>query len=132
MDIIIYNENDHFTIKAICNRLIIFDNCNTIIIKKHTELKHKLSSCLAGECILIVYINKENDILFLELIKDYCIDIKLIIYIIFQSNDIISRAYALSPRMVISDNNSKELLPDTIEKMIKNLANQNQHRIKPA
>ncbi len=120
LDIIIYDRNDHFTIKAVYNKSMMFSNCNIIRIKEHTELKRKLSLCLAGECILITYINKEKDMTFLELMQEYFIDIKLIIYITFQDNDITSRAYALSPRMVVSNNNCRELLPASVAKIMKN------------
>ncbi len=119
VNIIIYNEDEHETIESIYNKANIFNNCNIIRIKDHTKLKYKLSSCFAGESIAVIYINKKKDMEFLELMEKYFIDIKLLIYLTIKDNDISSRAYALSPRMVISDDNCKELLPDSIEKIIR-------------
>ncbi len=123
-NIIIFNEQSHSTINAIKDRLVMFINYNIIVITDYAEFKDRFTSCLAGECIIIFFINNEKDMVFLELMKKYFMDIKLIIYLSFENKDIISRAYAMYPRMVISDDSSKELLPAVIEKIAKNLIKQ--------
>ncbi len=119
MNIIIYNEENHASIKDIYNKVGMFEKSNIIRIKDHANLKDKLFSCVAGESIVVAYINKQKDMTFLEKMEKYFIDVKLLIYLNFKNDEIISRAYAMYPRMVISNDSSKELLPDSIEKIIK-------------
>ncbi|MBU1011127.1 MAG: hypothetical protein KKD74_13410 [Bacteroidetes bacterium] len=49
----------------------------------------------------------------------YFVDIKLLIYLTLDNTRLASRAYALAPRIVISNDSSKELLPAVLERILK-------------
>jgi len=124
LNIIIYNDQDHSIIQAIKTRTLMFKNCTVTRVTDYKTFKKNLASCFAGECIIVFFINREKDMMFLESVKKQFVDIKLLIYLALEGNDIASRAYALSPRIVISNNSSKELLPEALQGILKNLIKQ--------
>ncbi len=119
MNIIIYNDEDHTTIQAIETIGLMFKECRVIRVMDHNMFKKRLATCLAGESVIIFFINKEENMRFLESMAKYFVDIKLLIYLTRDNNRLASRAYDLAPRIVISNDSSKELLPAVLERILK-------------
>lgn len=105
-------------IKEVKTIVLQFENHCLIQVKELIELKHTLSLCFAGDSLLIFFVNTEQDMIFLESLKTQHMDIKLLIYIAIDDSTLVSRGYALFPRLVIDVNSHKNLLPAAVEKFL--------------
>jgi len=124
LNIIIYNTRYHPVIQVIKTRALKFTNCMIIQVTDYKPFKKKLSACFAGECIIIFFVTREKDIVFLESMEKNFVDIKLLIHLDIEDATIASRAYALSPRLVTDNDSCKDLLPSALEGIIKHLKRQ--------
>ncbi|MCP4717948.1 MAG: hypothetical protein GY860_00700, partial [Desulfobacteraceae bacterium] len=95
MKILIFSRQDHKIIRKIEQAISAFDNISLEHVSDKKGFKQALGFCFAGETLVVFFVDRKKDMVFLESVGTDFMDIKLLIYFIEKDRDMISRAYKL-------------------------------------
>ncbi|MBA3012579.1 MAG: hypothetical protein FP812_20425 [Desulfobacula sp.] len=80
MKVLIYNRQDWDIIGRLQQTLKAMGNIRLLHARDRKGFKHALSSCFAGETLVVFFVEGKKDMVFLESEEMEFMDIKLIIY----------------------------------------------------
>ena len=99
-------------IKKLSDRI----DCKIIVISDYENFSDTLRGSLSGETIIVFSVYDENDLRFLESIKDFLLDVKLLINEMTDQDLFRCRVYKLYPRLCLNMDSTLALLiiPDAV------------------
>ncbi|MBU0972997.1 MAG: hypothetical protein KKC20_20295 [Proteobacteria bacterium] len=121
MKVLIYNRQDWDIIESLQQTLKAMGNIHLCRARDRKGFKKALSSCFAGETLVVFFVEEKRDMIFLESVEMEFMDIKLIIYFTDKKTDLFARAYKLYPRVVTGAFDSDAFLPAAVRGILLNL-----------
>ena len=121
MKLLIYSRQDRGIIKSIEQVITALGDINLEHARDQQAFKYALSTCYAGETLVIIFVADKKDMAFLESVEMDFMDIKLVIYFGDKDTDLFARAYKLSPRMVTGAFDTDDLLLAAVKGILLNL-----------
>lgn len=127
VNLIIYSDAPHQTIQSIRDAVASRADCRVCRVKTHQDFQRELTAALSGESLVIYFVNRPLDMVFLESVAASFMDIKMVICQTLEDDELMMKAYALSPRMVLNRWNIGAMLPHVVDSMVASI--RKQHRI---
>ena len=114
----------------------IAEQCQVVFAGHHQKFEKEIRCCLAGESIVVFFATQNRDLDFLESTFKNISDVKLIIGIPDSGTSLapcsttckdiektlLSRAYAMKPRLVVRHEEKSSLLPLTLQGIVKEIS----------
>ncbi|MCP3887321.1 MAG: hypothetical protein GY702_00390 [Desulfobulbaceae bacterium] len=120
MKVLLYNPHLPDLNRDITNKILNNGGCNISEVYTYDEFREEFSSCLSGDTIVVFSLHDEEDVRFLESMKNDFVDIKLLVNSMAGMEKLQDRIFKLYPRIVTSTDSKAcfGLLPDAIARMV--------------
>lgn len=124
MKVLVFNPYSKRPPQEIVDAVREFDHCQIIHTTDYIDFTRASRACLSGETIVVFYITKKQDLLFLEKIMNSLLDVKLLICRPQNSEHLSNRIMKLHPRIITTEDieRSLHLIPKMVAGIVKEQA----------